>query len=253
MGSPQPNPVNAAIEQEMEAIYRLYAALAPTMDPESGLGGKLLYAGEPEPSVCHLLRAANIAGAASLAASAHAPALHQAMRAGVIDFAVTTLGEALRILKNEIRKKQPVAVGVSLAPQAVEREMLDRGVQPDLLAPALPSSPQLAAFAALGARRIQPQPLPPGHSFNILPIPPDLSRPAAAFDALLLDCLAPVDHLNRRWVRLAPRYLAPEARRYRSVACAVDAASSSSSVPAKPRPSRRHQASALKRFRKAPP
>ncbi len=222
MESPQPNPANALIEQEMEAVYRLYASLAPVMDPDCGLGGKLLYAGEADPAACHLLRAANIAGAASLAASANAPALHQAMRAGVIDFAVTTLGEALRILKNEIRKKQPVAVGVSLAPQAVELEMLDRGVQPDLLAPALPPSPELAAFAAHGARRIQPLPLPPGRNFNILPIPPEWNQPLAAFDEMLLGCLAPADHLNRRWVRLAARYLSADARRYRSVACAVD-------------------------------
>ncbi len=261
MSSPQPNPANTAIEQEMEAVYRLYVALAPAMDPESGLGGKLLYAGEPtavpellspestppsgillkktppftnlktahdiwnrfDPSACHLLRAANISGAASLSASAHAPALHQAMRAGAIDFVVTTLGEALRILKNEIRKKQPVAVGVLLAPQAVEREMLDRGVQPDLLAPGLMSSPQLDAFAAHGARRIQPQPLPPGSNFNVLPIPPHWRQPLAAFDELLLGCLASTDHLNRRWVRLAPRYLGSETRRLRSVACPVDA------------------------------
>ncbi len=218
MGSPQPNTANTAIEREMEAVYRLYASLAPAMDPESGLGGKLLYAGELDSSPCRLLRAANIAGAASLAASADAPALHQAMRAGAVDFVVTNLSEALRILKNEIRKKQPVAVGVSLAVQTIERELLDRGVQPDLLALALPSSPELAAFAAHGARRVQPQPLPPGCNFHILPIPPDWSRPVAAFDELLLGCLEPTDHLNRRWVRLAPRYLAREARRLRSVA-----------------------------------
>ncbi len=223
MGSPQPNPAQAAIEQEMEAVYRLYASLAPAMDAESGLGGKLLYAGEPDPDASHLLRAASIAGAASLAASANAPALHQAMRDGALDFAVTTLGEALRILKNQLRKQQPAAAGVSLSPRAVELEMLDRGVQPDLLASGLPSSPELAVFTALGAGRIQPQPLPPGCNFNILPIPTDWRQPLAAFDELLLGCLAPADHLNRRWVRLAPRYLPVAARRLRSIACARDA------------------------------
>jgi Urocanase Rossmann-like domain len=219
MGSQLPQPADAAIRQEMEAVYRLYASLAPDMDLESGLGGKLLYAGELDLSACLLLRAANVAGAASLTASADAAVLHQAMRAGALDFVVTNLGEALRILKNEIRKKQPIAVGVSLAHQTIEREMLDRGVQPDLLAPALPSSPELAAFAAHGARSVPPQPLPPGCDFNILAIPPHWDRPLTALDELLLGCLGAADFLNRRWVRLAPRYLSPDARRLRSVAC----------------------------------
>jgi hypothetical protein len=35
----------------------------------------------------------------------------------------------------------------------------------------------------------------------------------------MLGCLAPGDSLNRRWLRLAPRYLGAEARRLRSLAC----------------------------------
>lgn len=213
-----------AAEQEMGAIYGLYAGLALGMDPESGLGGKLLYAGEPTEDAQRLLRAANIAGAASLAASADAAALRRAMHAGAIDFVVTDLDESLRILKNEIRKRQPVAVGVSLAPRAIEREMLERGVQPDLLAPWLPAAPELVGFAAHGALCVVPQPLPPGRNFTVLPIPPGWNQPTAAFDALLLDCLVPGDYVNRRWVRLAPRYLPAECRRVRSVVCDVDAA-----------------------------
>ena len=211
-------------EREMEPIYGLYAALARDLDPETGLGGKLVYVGEPDAAGCRLLRAANIAGAASLTASADSAVLRRAMREGALDFVVTTLDEALRILKNEIRKKQPVAVGVSAAPEAIVFEMLDRGVQPDLLAPHLPAAPELAAFAARGARRVEPQPLPAGRNFSILPIPPDWNQPAAAFDAILLEALAPGDHLNRRWVRLAPRYLPAATRRVRSVVCDVGAA-----------------------------
>ena len=41
------------------------------------------------------------------------------VRNGIADFAVKTLDEALRILKNEIRKRQPIAV--LLERQPVER------------------------------------------------------------------------------------------------------------------------------------
>ena len=58
------------------------------------------------------MRAANIAGAASLSATADVATQKQAIRDGVVDFLVTSLDEAARILKNEIRKRQPVAVCV---------------------------------------------------------------------------------------------------------------------------------------------
>ena len=63
-------------------------------DTEPSLGGKLLYAGELDAEARALLVAANIAGAASLAASADAAARKQAMRDGVVDFLVTSLDEA---------------------------------------------------------------------------------------------------------------------------------------------------------------
>lgn len=210
---PEARVVDPEIAAEMEAVYCLYAGLAGAMDPETGLGGKLVYAGEPDEAGCRLLRAANIAGAASLAASADAPALRRAMHQGAIDFVVTSLDEALRILKNEIRKKQPVAVGVSLAAEIMVREMVERGVQPDLLAP----DAQVAEFLARGAHRIQPQPLAAGRHFDFIPIPTEVKQPTSAFDTQLLDTLAADDHVNRRWIRLAPRYLPAAARRVRLV------------------------------------
>ena len=77
--------------------------------------------------------AGNIAGAATLAATADIDTQKQAVRDGVVDFLVTSLDEALRILKNEIRKRNTVAVCVSASPAQIAREMLERGVQPDLL------------------------------------------------------------------------------------------------------------------------
>ncbi len=227
--NPEARAPGAGVAAEMLAVYRLYACMAREMDPETGLGGKLLYAGEPDAAVCRLLRAANIAGAASLAASADAPALRRAMHEGAIDFVVNSLDEALRILKNEIRKKQPVAVGLTVAPESILKEMAERGVQPDLLAPDAPALPdaqhpqsgagvgEIAEFLARGARRIEAQPLPADKRFDFVSIPHDWKQPASAFDVRLLDRMAPGDHLNRRWVRLAPRYLPAAWRRLRLV------------------------------------
>lgn len=212
-------PDSRAIEREIESVYRLYAALARDLAPETGLGGRLLYAGDPAQSGLAFLRAANIAGAASLAASADAAALRRAMREGALDFVVTSLDEALRILKNEIRKRQPVAVGVTIAASTVESEMAGRGVQPDRIAAGLATSPALQLLLGRGAHLVEPQPLPAG-SLHILPVPP--GRQPAVWEAELAECLPPEDHLNRRWLRLAPRYLPAGARRLRSLIGTAD-------------------------------
>lgn len=211
--------VTPEIEHEIRDAYLFYTALMPGVHADTALGGKLLYIGELDSPAVPLMRAANIAGAASLAASHDAALLRRAMREGAVDFVVNSLDEALRILKNEIRKKQPVAVGVSLAPCLMEAEMAERGVLPDLLSPALPATPALQVFVSQGACRIHPQPLPPGAQFFVFPLPPDWSRPASAFDELILECLSPGDHVNRRWMRLSPRYLGVAARRVRTLAC----------------------------------
>lgn len=212
------------IEQELAAVYRLYSALAREMDPEYGLGGRLLFAGELDPAGCRLIRAANIAGAASLAASADAAVQKQAIREGVTDFLVTTLDEALRILKNEIRKRQAAAVCVAEAPLILMRQMAERGVQPDLLAPSVAHAAEGSLFLARGARSVEAEPQPEGKQFLVLKIPAAWAQRIAEFDALLAESIDAADHTNRRWLRLSPRYLGPQARRLRSLECDEEAA-----------------------------
>ena len=211
---------------DLEQIYLFYAGLLANTNAASGLGGSLLYTGEPSDSSIQLLRAANIAGAASLAASADARLLRQTMRDGAIDFVVTSLDEALRILKNEIRKREPVAVGVSISPVLLQQEMIERGVLPNLLAPQPPSALPLKAFSARGAKTIHPNALPTGIRFLTVQIPAAWAERTAAFDAMLLDCLSGTDQLNRRWLHLSPRYLGAAARRFRLLACDTQTAAS---------------------------
>ena len=167
---------------------------------EPSLGGKFLYVGELDERSRALVVAGNVAGAATLAATADVPTQKQAIRDGVVDFLVTSFDEALRILKNEVRKRERVAVCVGLAPEAIEPEMAERGVQPDLLRP--------DAFET-----------DPGEISNYMSWSVD-SAPAhwlPRVDAVALECLDASRQIERRWLRLAPRHLGRMAQGVRAL------------------------------------
>lgn len=157
-----------------------------------GLGGNLFYAGMLDEVGRGLVVAGNVAGAATLTASAASEAQKQSIRDGVVDFLVTSLDEALRILKNEIRKRETVAVCVAQAPETLEREMAERGVVPDLRREVIVE--RMLSGAASGTwvdwhvAAMQAQWLP-------------------RLDALAAECLPSEAAEARRWLRLAPRYL----------------------------------------------
>jgi hypothetical protein len=203
------------------AAYKFYFALtqamhaerssgqAPSQDPklepipEPGLGGRLLWAGELDGSGRAIVVAGNISGVATLAATADSNAQKQAIRDGIVDFLVTSLDEALRILKNEIRKRQTVAVCVGSAPDLIQREMLERGVEPDLYREGV-----IAASERSNARNKPGEFSPIGDQALVIwrvDASPAVGLPK--LDAIALDCLDSEDELARRWIRLAPRYM----------------------------------------------
>jgi len=198
-------------------VARAYAALvvAPHANRESGLGGKLFYTGDLDEAGRALVVAANIAGAATLVATADPNAQKQAVRDGVADFAVTTLDEALRILKNQLRKRETVAVCVALAPSEVKNEMNERGVAPDLLGRDLriPLLHQALLPEESEEAPTVPEDNPtepdPGKTSALITwrvdsaLPKDLAR----LDEIALSCLEPEEWKSRRWLRLSPRYL----------------------------------------------
>jgi urocanate hydratase len=154
---------------------------------------------------CALLVAANIAGAASLTASANAAAGKQALRDGVVDFLVTSLDEALRILKNEIRKRETVSVCVALEPETVEQEMLERGVAPDRLRPDAADSLE-------------------GETLLCWRVASSPSIWLPKLDAIAGASLGSKDVTARRWLRLAPRYLGRMAQGIRVLRCSESVA-----------------------------
>jgi hypothetical protein len=200
------------------------ATKGPDADAEPSLGGRLLYAGLLDDERCRaLLVAANIAGAASLAASGDADAQRQAIRDGVVDFAVTNLDEALRILKNEVRKREAVAVCVGAAPETVESEMRERGVAPDLIAGWVGHSVDSAAITAR-ARRIGPVPADDGCAQLTWSVATAPAQWLPRLDRVALDCLDADAWVERRWMRLAPRFLGRLARGTHALRCEVTAA-----------------------------
>jgi urocanate hydratase len=229
MNSMATNPPHALqFAMQVERFYAgLILAAKPGSDTEPSLGGRLLYAGQLGADARALLVAANIAGAASLAVSADAAAGKQAMRDGVIDFLVTSLDEALRILKNEMRKRTAVAVCVVQDSEAdFARLLLERGVLPDLLPLRSAPAPEFAAFLSLGAR-------------PVVAIHPDSDQVILAWivadaptqwlpklDTFAMDCLSsdPSDASARRWLRLSPRYLGRMSQGLRLLRCDENAA-----------------------------
>ncbi len=77
--------------------------------------------------------AATMAGAAFLGIDVDPERIKKRLKTGYCDFMVTTLDEALRILKNAVRKKENVSVGLVGNCADVINELGDRGVVPDIL------------------------------------------------------------------------------------------------------------------------
>src|SRR6201999_1471653 len=77
--------------------------------------------------------AATMNGACFLGIDVDPERIKKRLRSGYCDFMVNTLDEALRILKNAVRKKENISVGLVGNCADVIPELAERGVVPDLL------------------------------------------------------------------------------------------------------------------------
>ncbi len=189
------DPQSSAAFAFIEQADAFYTALT---QPSPLRGGHLFYTGELTKAARPAIAAANIAGAATLSVSADPAAARQAMRDGIVDFVVNSLDEALRILKNELRKRETVAVCVTTGLQAIEAEMHHRGVRPDIVLSALTSQPPSPADIWLTLRPAQS----PAQWLHKL-------------DAIALAALPPEAIATRRWLERASRYLGRQTRNLR--------------------------------------
>ena len=77
--------------------------------------------------------AATMTGAAFLGIEVDPERIKKRMKSGYCDFMVNSLDEALRILKNAVRKKEAISVGLVGNCADVIPELAERGVVPDIL------------------------------------------------------------------------------------------------------------------------
>ncbi len=225
----QPNP-----DQTQPRILRTFTTLHQL---RSTWGGSLTLSLGLDPAGAALSIAANIAGAVSLAIDDNPTHLREVVRIGACDFVVNTLDEAIRAMKNEVRKHAPLSVALEADPFLVLKEILERGLSPQLFSTFLPSSGRTAEqastfasavrqFQSQGASLIDfsssesnPQSIPftPSHTL-LSPLLTErhwtlhtfpFATPAAlrTFDSQALSILPPHDTFRRRWLEAAPRIL----------------------------------------------
>ncbi len=97
------------------------------------LGGKLIVSGGMGGMGGAQPLAATMTGAAFLGIDVDPERIKKRLKTGYCDFLITTLDEALRILKNAVRKKENVSVGLVGNCADIIPELAERGVVPDIL------------------------------------------------------------------------------------------------------------------------
>jgi len=223
---PSPNP-----DQTQPQILRTFTTLHQLRPI---WGGSLILSLGLDPHGAALSIAANIAGAVSLAIDNNPIHLREVVRTGACDFVVTTLDEAIRVMKNEVRKHTPLSVALNTDPFLALNEILDRGLIPQLFSTFLPPStltPEQTSTLTYAVHQFQSEgafliafsnrepttpftpsdtlltPLLAKRQWTLQTFPFDSPTALRTFDARALALLAPDDALRSRWLEAAPRIL----------------------------------------------
>jgi urocanate hydratase len=164
-------------------VLRLYGTL---IGEREDWGGTLILSSGEGAASSGIAAAVTIAGGTTLVLDGDATAVKAAMRRGELDFVVNTLDEALRTLKNQIRQRRPLSVGLIANISSTLQEMAERGVLPDKHYTPTPES-------TTDPDEYQIQAATPAQLRNI--------------DEQLLSLLPANDLIRRRWIQRAPQYL----------------------------------------------
>ena len=158
--------------------------------------------------------ATTISGGTFLGVDLSTEHLKAAVRNGSCDFMVNTLDESLRVLKNELRKKKALSVGLLGEATAILPAMVERGVQPDLVTDSsasnnetpLPCQASLQEFIERGAILVDPNATRDSHADEFLEVIWTASTIAdlRQMDDLALQQLPVGDSIRRRWLQHAP-------------------------------------------------
>jgi urocanate hydratase len=116
----------------IQGTFETFAAAGKTHFG-SDLQGKLIVSGGMGGMGGAQPLAATMAGAAFLGIEVDPERIKKRLKSGYCDFMVNSLDEALRILKNSVRKKEAVSVGLIGNCADIMPELAERGVLPDIL------------------------------------------------------------------------------------------------------------------------
>jgi len=133
---------------EQASVLRAFVALCTV---RVSWAGKIVLVHSLEEKGAAIAMAATMAGAVTLAFEGDAARAHAAMRAGCCDFVVSTLDEALRTMKNEVRKGVSLSVGLVGEDALLMQEMHERGIVVDFdtaLTPLAESEVEIQSFVA---------------------------------------------------------------------------------------------------------
>ena len=119
-------------QQNLPIAFQTFGAVAQKYFRDD-LTGRLIVSGGMGAAGGALPLAAVMLGATFLGIEVDGERIRRRIRAGYCDYCVNTLDEALRILKNAVRQKQGVAVGLVGNCAEVVPELASRGVLPDIL------------------------------------------------------------------------------------------------------------------------
>lgn len=199
----KPTPSGDAPAPRQAVVYRTYLELQSIAAQRfsGALAGRLVLSIGFDHSGAELALATTIAGGVFLGIEPDTQTLKTAVRNGSCDFMVNTLDEALRVLKNELRKRTPLSAGLLGNPEDILPEMIDRGVQPDLIADTAPHA-AVHTLVERGAQILTPADTNPTSEEVIWTAanPEDLRR----MDRIALDSIPAEDQVRRRWLEQAP-------------------------------------------------
>jgi urocanate hydratase len=195
----------------------LYPSSPTSPEQKGALAGQFIVSDSVSGVAATLPQACLLGGACYLGMDANAEAARDMLRHGRCDFVVNSMDEALRILKNELRQKKPVAVCLSGDVPVYIQEMADRGVSPQLFMHAL-SPKEYPAFARLhdtGTKLCETSGLEdllgraPNEDGALTrwTLPSGNAAVLARLDAVARDILPAADRKRRRWLEAAARYL----------------------------------------------
>ena len=194
---------------DIETVYDRFAALHLL---SFELGGRFLLHALLDRDGVGLSMAANVSGLASLCMEPETFLAKQAVRAGVCDFLVNDLDEAVRILKNEIRKQRAVSVALTGEPEIVLAEVIERGLQPEIVHLQAEGSdlPGAEILLERGARTLPTR----HHSADSIAVHWSVAREplrwlplADSRAANVLDLRDRTTPWRKRWIESSPRYL----------------------------------------------